>query len=135
MKVTKRLVQTCLAVLAAAVVLAGLLGAPALSIAIVFFWIAAVLAIAFPVVYYFGSPWRTTLVGKAMMTKSTSIAVLFIISILIRIVPDFPGRDWLILFAYMFLAVALFFQDAILIGQQSWFRRRYSHNRDNAGQR
>lgn len=132
MKVTKRLVKSILAVLLIGVILAGLLGVPAITIAMLFFWVAAFFAIVFPVLYFFGSPWRQTVVGKMMMTKSTSIATVFILSILFRVVPHFPGRDWLIVFAYVFLAVALCFQNFVLIGQQEWFRGRF-YDRGDVG--
>lgn len=79
---------------------------------------AAIPAILFPILYFFRSPWRSTVVGKMMMTKSSAIGLVFTLSLLFRFVPAFPGKYWIAAGAYGYLAFALWFQTRVLIGIQ-----------------
>lgn len=91
-----------------------------------FFWAAAVPALLLPIFYFFGSPWRSSIFGKMMMTKSSALGLIFLLSILFMVVPGFPGKLWLAVAAYAYLAGALWFQFAVLMGVQ---RRRRQDQR------
>lgn len=82
------------------------------------FFVALVPAVSFPLLYFFRSPWRTTLVGRMMMTKSSAVATILLVSLIRFLVPDAPGRDLFIALAYAFLDTALFVQCFVLLREQ-----------------
>lgn len=65
-------------------------------------------AVAFPMLYAVGSPWRSTPEGKMMMNLGSAIALVFTL-IVVNVVfgPDYWGREWVRLFTYAYLAFAL----------------------------
>lgn len=94
------------------------------TLAIVLVIAASIPAILLPIVYFFGSPWKTTLVGKMMMNKMAAIGVVFAL-ILVGVVTggDYPGRDWIRVVAYAYLAIALWAQLVLLLRIQRDSRR------------
>lgn len=87
-------------------------------------YVATVPAILFPICYFFGSPWRTTTVGKMMMVKSSAIGLIFVLIVLgVAFDQDYWGRDVLRLVAYAYLAIALLAQLLTLLSIQRRSRR------------
>lgn len=65
-------------------------------------------AISFPLLYAVGSPWRSTPEGKMMMNLGSAIALVFtLIVVNVILGPYYPGREWVRLFTYAYLAFAL----------------------------
>lgn len=118
MTVSKRSRIILLALAMAGLLVVGCLTIGPAHLAVVIFFVAAVPALGFPILYHFGSPWRTTIVGKMMMTKSSAIAVVFLLSMVRFFAPGAPGLVWLAVLAYTYLAIALYFQTGVLLREQ-----------------
>lgn len=86
---------------------------------ITFVYVAAVPAILIPLCYFFGSPWRSTLVGKMMMNKSAAVGLIFLLVVL---GVAFDQNYWGLV-AYAYLAVALWGQLLVLLTIQRRSRR------------
>lgn len=97
-------------------------------------YVAAVFAIAFPVLYFTRSPWRRTAEGRMMMNLGTAIALVFVL-ILTNLFfgPHYPGRDWIRLFAYAYLALA-FVRLNFVLARVQWRVRHgyYDHSPQEA---
>lgn len=71
-------------------------------------FVAAGAAILFPFIYGLRSPWRSTPEGRMMMNLGTSIGVVFALILVSAITgAEYPGRDWVRLGAYAYLAFSL----------------------------
>jgi hypothetical protein len=67
----------------------------------------ALVANAYPILYAIRSPWRSSNVGRALMTKAVAIAALFDISIVNLWWAPYPGYRWVYLAVVTFVAIAI----------------------------
>lgn len=56
--------------------------------------------------YYFGSPWRTLLVGRSLMYFAVSLlAIIAVVAASVWLGTDYFGREWVRLASYMLVSV------------------------------
>ena len=86
----------------------------------------AVVANLYPALYALRSPWRSTKVGKALMTKGVSIALLYDVSLLAFTVGPFPGLDYIYAGVVTFVALAITQLLAVMLATQHAGRHQHT---------
>lgn len=88
------------------------------------FWVSAVAAIAFPIVYTALAPWWSSRTGRHLFSLGTVIAVVFVVQILhITLGRNFTGRHLVDLLQYIGITAVLLNQLRLLITAQIRHRR------------
>lgn len=75
-------------------------------------------AVAFPILYT-RSPWRSSIVGRAVMTLSVAIALILVASLAYQFIPALPGLPVAAAVLYVWLAFALWRLLVVLARVQS----------------
>ena len=56
--------------------------------------------------YYFGSPWRTLLVGRSLMYFAVSLlAIILVVALSVWLGPTYPLREWVRFISYVLVSV------------------------------
>lgn len=57
--------------------------------------------------YYFGSPWRTLLVGRSLMYFAVSLlAIIAVVALSVWLGPDYFFREWVRFISYLLVSIA-----------------------------
>lgn len=84
----------------------------------------AVVANLYPALYALRSPWRSTSVGWALMTKAVSIAALYDVSLAGYAFGPFPGFHYIYAVVVTFVAIAITGLLAVMLATQHAGRNR-----------
>jgi hypothetical protein len=79
------------------------------TIAVVLLVLAAPAANCFPVVYAF-RPWRSSQIGRALMTKAVGLAIFIDVALLALVFPDYPLRPQIRVVAFSLVVVGIWYQ-------------------------
>lgn len=73
--------------------------------------LAAIPAVAFPIIYALTAKWGRSLMGRSLMLLSTSIGVIMtLVAATTFLGPDYPGRQYVRIAVYFLLVIMLWFQ-------------------------
>lgn len=89
-------------------------------------------AIAFPIIYFLGSRWRSTAEGKMMMNLGVGLGLIFCLIIANLLTDsDYPGRDYIRIVVYAYLTYAMWRMVIHLLRVQARSRRGF-YDRETA---
>lgn len=89
------------------------------DVALILLLISAPPATLFPLVYGLTAPWHRSLIGRALMTKATGLALLIDISLTYRLLgADYQGRDAVRLTVFALITVGVWMQFIALLHEK-----------------